>query len=276
VITPHTDPHLFVSGLRLLLDIYKLANDRFKDRKTPERVEEILTRAERSRHGKEEIERSLDALEPHDAEIVRNDLQLLSLLTFPTPQLDAFDYWGKLTALAKGLQTFAKEKRLFELRGENNEPFGEYLLLPTSGRCLLPLTHARRLAHRADGGETLKDVEGIAVLLKETNQTEFPIKLWVRARFYSRHEWDSEEISAHTCVYFIHQGQQKHWLKFRRPDAYYSRFEQRYEYRLDADDFTSIVRALRADIHECASRARADEEKVRPLFNAIDEFTKAR
>jgi hypothetical protein len=38
----HLTPEIIISSLRLLVDGYKLARERFKDKKTPERVEEII------------------------------------------------------------------------------------------------------------------------------------------------------------------------------------------------------------------------------------------
>jgi hypothetical protein len=88
-------PDLVVSSLRLLVDIYKLASDRFKDKKTPERIEEIVVRAEQASPrtaDKAEIERSIaEALDPGDAAIVKSDLELLSLLLVRAPALEAFD-----------------------------------------------------------------------------------------------------------------------------------------------------------------------------------------
>src|SRR5262245_38138479 len=118
MIDPHFSPELALNGLRLLLEGYKVFRDRFKDKKTPDHVEEILVQAEKSPEKAAEIEQTLTkALEPCDAAIVKGDLELLSLLVHPTPHMDAFDYWSQLTKLVAGLHTYAVKNRLFELRG---------------------------------------------------------------------------------------------------------------------------------------------------------------
>ena len=72
----HLTPELVISGLRLLIEGYKAGRDRFKDKKTPDRVEEILTRAEKAPQADtKQIERSIsEELDPRDAAIVKGDL----------------------------------------------------------------------------------------------------------------------------------------------------------------------------------------------------------
>jgi hypothetical protein len=45
----HITPDLILSGLRLLVDVYKVARERFKDRKAPDRVEEVIIKAEQAK-----------------------------------------------------------------------------------------------------------------------------------------------------------------------------------------------------------------------------------
>ena len=179
----HLSPELIMSGLRLLLEGYKVGRERFKDRKTPDRVEEIVTRAEKSpqQADAKEIERDLtETLDPTDAAIVKGDLELLSLLMHPAPSLDAFDYWGKFSQLAAGLQAFANRNRLFELRGEKRHDLGEVILLPRSGEYILPERISPGMAIPYSR-ESVKDVTPLALLQKSTS--DFPILLLVRARF---------------------------------------------------------------------------------------------
>ena len=104
MIDPHITPELVVNALRVLLEGYKIFGDRFRDKKTPERVEKILVEAEKAPEKAAEIEQSLTkSLEPGDAAIVKGDLELLSLLVHPVPKMDAFDYWGQLTKLVGAL-----------------------------------------------------------------------------------------------------------------------------------------------------------------------------
>jgi len=176
----HVSPDFYINALRFLLEGYKVARDRFKDKKTPEQVEDIVIRAEKSpSSAAEEIERSIDKLDPGDATIVKGDLQLMSLLVVPTPSLDAFDYWGKLTQLVAGLQAYATKNRLFELRGVKTER-GEMLLLPQSGKMILPNERAVQLVIPSRL-ETIKDVTCLAVLRKEARG--FPIVAMIGARF---------------------------------------------------------------------------------------------
>ncbi len=86
----HITPELILSGLRLLVEGYKLARDRFKDKKTPDRVEEVIIEAEQAKPetvDASEIERRVaEALDPSDAAIVKGDMELLSLLLLPATE----------------------------------------------------------------------------------------------------------------------------------------------------------------------------------------------
>jgi hypothetical protein len=75
-------PESIISVLRLLSDWYKIFGGGFRDKKTPERVEEILVQAEKNpeKIDKAEIEGHLTrVLEPNDAAIVKGDLERLLL-----------------------------------------------------------------------------------------------------------------------------------------------------------------------------------------------------
>lgn len=265
---------LVISLLRLLLDGYKVASDKFKDKKTPDRIEKIVARAEKAEPttvSKEDIERSIkEDIDPGDAAIVTGDLEMLSLLFLPTPTLDAFDYWGKLTKLVSGLQTFARKNRLFELRGSKHPLVGEVLLLPTTGKYILPDNHVTMLAVAMHHMEALRDGRCFALLQKDMQ--EFPIILHISARFnqYGMMGGDPGVIRDE-CYFYVRPGQQRHWLKFERAQ-HSDHFEREYEYRLDASDLISIVHALRDDIREYATAIQLDEQKITPLFTAIDAF----
>jgi len=270
----HLTPELVINALRLLIEGYKVGRDRFKDKKTPDRVEEILTRAEKAPQADtKQIERSIsEELDPGDAAIVKGDLELLSLLMLPAPSLDAFDYWGKLTQLVAGLQAFAIKNRLFELRGDKKDQWGEVLLLPRSGKLILPNELALELTRPTSHWERVKDAECLAVLRK--NAQDFPIVALVGARF---NEYSSVGgnplVKEDSCYFAIGPGQQRHWLSFSRPSEWYrAHFEDHFEYRLEATNLISIVQALRDDIREYAMAVNADEEKIRSLFTAIDAF----
>jgi hypothetical protein len=268
----HLTPEAVISGLRLLMDVYKLRHDRFKDKKTPDKVEEILTRAEqRPQADSNEIERSLsEDLDPTDAATVKRDLELLSLVMLPAPSLDAFDYWGKLTQLVAGLQKFATKNRLFTLRGQKKTDLGVVLVLPRSGKVILPDNLAPDIASSAARDENVKDANCIALLREEPS--EFPILAWVGAQFYEYSVIGGPPgIKTDSCVFSIGPGQQRHWLRFSRA-AYTPHFRQRYEYRLEASGLISIVEALRDDIQEYAMDVQADEQKIAPLFAQIDAF----
>lgn len=268
----HLSPELAISALRLLMEGYKIGRDRFKDKKTPDRVEEIVTRAEKAPQADtKEIERSLsEKLDPEDAAIVRGDLELLGLLMLPAPSPDAFDYWGKLTKLVQGLQAYALNNRLFELRGVNKPGLGEVLLLPISGDLILPqkLASGMPTPYQMQG---LKDTSCLALLLKAT--VNFPLMVLVGARFneYSAMGGPPSVVSD-ACYFDIAHGQQRHWLKFDRGQRHTAHFHQSSEYRLEASDLISIVNALRDDIRQYAVEVQADEQKIAPLFTQIDKF----
>jgi hypothetical protein len=246
VIDPHVSPELAISGLRLLLEGYKVARDRFKDKRTPDRIEEIVVRAENAsprRVDKAEIDRSItETLNPDDAAIVKGDLELLSLLMLPAPDLEAFNYWGKLTRLVAGLQTYAAKNRFFELRGFKTREFGEALRLPRTGKCVLPAVHAAQLAIPGSM-ERLKETECLALLQKEGR--DFPIHVGVEARFnvYSV-MGGSPGLRSDRCSFHVGPGQRPHWLLFDRGQRFNPHFEQSCEYMLEAADFISIVQAL--------------------------------
>ncbi len=272
----HLSPELIISSLRLLVEVYKLGRDKFKDKKTPDRVEEIVIRVENAPPNSvnaAEIERRItDALDPGDAAIVKGDLELLSLLMLPSPALEAFDYWGKLTVLIDGLQAYAREKRLFELRGYNRPQFGQVLQLPKTGGCILPQKHAADLCipYQREG---LKHAEGLALLRKEGQG--LPIEVGVGAEFYQYSSMGGHPgVEFDSCFYHVGPGQQRHWLKFDRAQWGSAHFGRAYEYMLGASDFVAIVQALKDDISDYAIAAQADEQKIGPLFAAIDAFAK--
>jgi hypothetical protein len=266
----HISPELFISAVRLLMEAYKFGRDQFKDKKTPERVEEILTRAEMEPgvDRKQIEERIAQQLDPEDAAIVTNDLALLSLLVLPSPSLDAFDYWGKLTQLVSGLQAFATKNRLFELSGSSHMIFGESLYLAKTSEVLLPKKYAMAIPAPYER-QGLNDVVCAAVLTKD--HSDFPIRVVVEATFDQYSDIGGQYIVSDRCYYYVGQGQQRHWLRFylHYPQIH---FCQDYQYRLDASELIAIVNALRDDIHDFASTIKAEEELIRPLFAQIDAF----
>jgi len=206
----HLTPEFVVSSLRLLLDGYKLARDKFKDKKAPEDIEKIVIRAEKSEPTIDaaEIERNLtESLTPEDAAVVKGDLELLSLLVMPAPTLDAFDYWGMLSRLVEGLRAFAKKNRLFELRGKEEDGFGQVLILPKTGDHILPKKHAAEFPtpYQREG---LKDTESIAFLRKEGSS--FPVHVMVGADFYQYSVVGGPpRVESDSCFFDVGPGQQR-------------------------------------------------------------------
>ena len=274
VIDPHISPELVVSGLRLLLDGYKVARDRFRDKKTPDRIEEIVLHAEKASPravDKAEMDRRItEALDPDDAAIVKGDLELLGLLLLPTPALEAFDYWGKLNRLVAGVQAYATKNRFFELRGVRKREFGEVLYLPRTGRCILPPAHAAELAIPGSM-EGVKEAVCLALLRKEARN--FPVQVGVEARFNVYSVMGGPPgVRSELCFFRVERGQQPHWLAFDRGEGFGPHFKQGYEYMLEAADFISIVQAIRDDIRGYANAIQLDEQKVAPFFKEIDAF----
>ncbi len=270
----HLSPDTVINLLRLALDLAKFRRDKFKDPRTPERAEQILAEAEKqdpSTLDASEIGRRLsDVLDPVDAEIVRSDLELLGLLAIPAPNLDAFDYWGMLQRLVDGLRVYAHQKRLFELRGVEK---GRILVLPTVGAAMLPRHVAAGLATPYEM-EGLKDVDPIALLRHD--DAEFPVTIALEARFYKYSSMGGEPgVQRDSCSFDVAQGQQRHWLSFDRGRRFSPHFRQAVEYPLEAADFSSICVALRNDVQKHAASVQADEQSIKPLFGAIDAFTKS-
>lgn len=266
----HLTPELIISGLRLLMEGYKFGRDQFKDKKTPERVEEILTRAEQegSVDRKQIEDRLTEKLEPADAAIVKNDLQLLSLLLVPVPSLDAFDYWGKLTQLVAGLGTFANKNRLFELRGVNDSRSGEAIFLPKTSKVLLPKDFVFGLAAPYSRQRVAK-IDCMVILKKQVQ--DFPLRVIVGAEFTEYSSFGTDSSVSDSCIYELGPGQQRHWLRVYRP-ASHTHFVPQDEYRLKAVNFIAIANALRDDLTDCAEEVQTDEQQIAPLFAQIETF----
>lgn len=267
----HLNPELVVSALRLLMEGYKLARDKFKDKKTPDRVEEIVIRAEKSqpRLNQAELERSItEALDPSDAEIVKGDLELLSLLVLPAPALDVFDYWGKLTLLVSGLQAYATSHRFFELRGTKDGVLGEVILLPRCGSCILPEKIASGMV-TVYKAQKVKDASSLAYLRKAP--VGFPIVLLVEARL-DDYSYVPPTVVTHSAYFHVKRGQERYWLRFENHENFGTGFRTTSEYKLAASDLISIVAALRDDIRQYAEEVHAHEQKIAPLFTQIDAF----
>jgi hypothetical protein len=274
--TWHVTPEFVVSSLRFLLDSYKLARDRFKDKKAPEELEKIVIKAERSEPktlDAAEIERDLtESLTPEDAAIVKGDLELLSLLVMPAPRLEAFDYWGMLSRLVEGLREFARKNRLFELRGKEEYSFGQVLLLPKTGDHILPKKHAAKLP-RPYERQGVKDADCLAFLRK--GGSAFPLHVLVDARFYRYDGMGGPPpVESDSCFFDVEPGQQRHWLKFDRGHRISGHFVQDFEYMLEASDLVSIVQGLRDDIRDYATAINLDEKRILPVFDAIDAFVR--
>lgn len=75
-----------------------------------------------------------------------------------------------------------------------------------------------------------------------------------------------------SCYFTIGPGQQRHSLSFSRPDLYEPHFRPKFEYRLGAAEFISIVNGLGDDMREYATQVQADEQEIAPLFAQIDAF----
>lgn len=267
----HVSPELVLNALRFLLEGYKVARDRFKDSKTPDRVEDIVTRAESSPGtDAKQIEQSIaQTLNPDDAAIVRSDLELLSLFVFPVPSLDAFDYWGKLTKLVASLRDYARRNRLFELRGEERSGLGQMLWLFKTSKSILPKEFARELGIPGNM-QTVKSAECGALL--QNADGEFPIKVIVAVHFNQYSSMGGEPgVRTVEARYGVVAGQQRHWLRFNR-EAFEYQLRENTEYRLDAEDLIEIVESLRDDIKQYAKEVQADERKIEPLFSAIETF----
>jgi hypothetical protein len=265
------------SSLRFLLESYKLGRERFKDKKAPEDIETIVIQAEKAEPktiDAADLDRSItEALGPEDAAVVKGDLELLSLLILPAPKLDAFNYWGMLSRLVEGLQAYARDKRLLELRGINQDGFGQVLVLHKAAAEILPKEQAAKLATPYER-EGLKQANGIAIL--RPGGAGFPLVSGVLAEFYQYSSMGGTPgVKMDMCFFDVSPGQQPHWLKFDRGLRSSGHFKQSHQYMLEAAVFVSIVKALRDDVHDYANQILADEQKIGPLSAAIDAFVKA-
>ena len=273
----HLSPEFVVSSLRLLVESYKLARERFKDKKTPEHVEEIIItiREERNKQKNvdmDQVERLLTSkLEASDAAVVKSDLQLLNLLVLASPDPEMFDYWGMLTTLVAAIHKFAVEHRIFELRGVQGT-LGEVLKLERTSKAIL---EKKTLRDFGVPGPRLSvhDVEAVVALVREADG--LPLRMIIAATFeyYSGGGYGSTSKEYYDGLFAIESGPRPHWLKFRRIDNQY-RLSEGLQFMLTASHFKAIVEALRDDIHSYAQQLKSDEQLIAPLFEQIQAFSK--
>lgn len=271
-------PDTAINLLRLALELAKYKRDKFKDPRAPERAEKVLTEAERQDHKTLDVDeigrRVADALGPEDAEIVQANLELVSLLAAPMPDVDAFDYWGQLTRLVEGLRIYAVQQRLFELRGANKPGMGRALILPRTGSRILPSETAINLAVAFER-QSVRKAEGVAWLQEKPQG--FPICLAVLVDFneHGYGGYGAGSVASDACLFGITVGDQgRHWLGFERSSNCSAHFDRGGQYMLKAPDFAAICGAIKEDIQEHVADVHGNEKSVRPLFNAIDEFVR--
>jgi hypothetical protein len=275
--TTHVTPELIVSCLRLLADGYKLVRDRFKDKKTPENVEEIVIKIDKRHKGattidETEIDHMLTStLNAEDAALVKSDLELLALLVFPSPALELFDYWGMLGILVTGLHKLAVDLRIFELRGVHGS-LGEILKLDKTSKAILRKEELRRFGNPSPRW-SLDDVQSFVVLLREGPGLLLRVVVEVTLEYYGGGGYGDTRRERCSGLFAIERGPKPHWLAFRRLDGNFELHENLH-FMLTAAHFKAIVQALRDDIRDYATELKADEELIAPLFKQIDAFKK--
>jgi hypothetical protein len=127
----------------------------------------------------------------------------------PRPPLDAFDYWGKLVQLVNGVQAFAARNHLVELRGMNDQRFGESLPLIRTSKVLMYKEFADSLSIHT---EHLQKTECKVRLLKA--HEEFPIRVWLQATLDRTTRLGGKFSEVCSDAFKVEPGQQKHGFVF--------------------------------------------------------------
>ena len=142
---------IVISGLRLLLEGYKLGKEKLGDGNTsnpdPQKLEEVIADVETSAEANpaksvdvnQEIDRKFN---PEQATRIKSDLKSLTLLADP-PSVEEFRYWENLKKIANSFQEFAKKLDLFELRGTEHGG-SRYLYLDNTRAVIVPTEYIKR------------------------------------------------------------------------------------------------------------------------------------
>lgn len=277
------DAGLIVSGLRLLLDGYKLASEKIgrrnKDVPDPAKLEEVIADVQASAGNgpldPAAVEQRIDReFSPEQARKIKNDLAAFALLADP-PKLEEFDYWTVLVLMAKSMQGVARKAELFGLLGQSGydrygDRYGRYLpLRKTSGVLAPPDVIASSLPTpgRAYGEEIIN----VVVALFEAD-LEIPLRLGVEGkikRATSMGERFSETVSE---TFTVSTGSEKNRLHLT-PDNRLGYFVE-VEYRVTAEEVAKIVNAMRSDVSDYLEEISKERDSARDLAGDVREMLK--
>jgi hypothetical protein len=271
------DAGLIISGLKLLLDGYKLASEKLggrgKDDPDPEKLEEVIADVQAStQNGPPDparVDQQIDQkFSPEQARKIKSDLAAFALLADP-PRMEEFDYWTGLVLVSKSMQGVAKKAELFGLLGQlGYDHYGRYLpLKKTSGVFAPPDITARSLPipNRAYG----KEIINVFVSLFESD-LEIPLRFGVVAKLKyatSMGEQYSETVGG---TFSISAGAEKNRLRLT-PDKGIGYFVE-VEYRVTAAEVTKIIEAMRSDVSDYLDEISKERDLARDLAENVREM----
>ena len=272
------DVGMAISGLRLLLDAYKLAAEKLGGKRNndpdPETLQQVLTEvessAEKGNLNVDQIEEEINRkFQPEQAKKVKDDLAALSLLTNP-PSAEDFDYWSMLTQLVQSLRDFARRAQLFRLRGEDDVNGGtRYLKLPKTGEVFVPpVVLPDLLVSRPP--EYKKRVVEVVAALRDVD-AECPLQLVVFGqldRYSSMGGVDTRTVGA---LFSVSAGQEKNWFALHTRQYYF----EGGQFLVTAAHMGKLVAALKSDIAEYAHELETEREDAKGLAAEVDATVKS-
>jgi hypothetical protein len=268
------DAGLIVSGLKLLLDSYKLASEklggRHEDEPDPAKLEEVIANAQAGAANgppdPAQVEQQIDrTFSPEQAKKIKGRLDTIALLADP-PTLSEFDYWTALVQVAKTLQAVAIKTELFGLRG-NPSHAERYLLLEKTASLFVPKDVIARLlpvperAYRSEIADT-----SLALF---DSDSELPLRLGVVGKLYRATSMGDQFQEQLGGTFTISAGMEKNRLRLT-PDG--SRDFDSVEYRVTAVQIASIVEAMRYDISGYAEEISVERNSARELALNVNDI----
>jgi hypothetical protein len=269
------DAGLVVSGLRLLLDGYKLAAEkiggRHKDGPDPVKLEEVIADlkagATNGPPDPVQVEHEIDRkFSPEQAQKIKSDLAAFALLADP-PKPEEFDYWTALVQIANSLQAVAEKTELFGLRG-NSSGDERYLPLEKTSLVFVPkevIAYSLPLPNRAYRREITKVV--VALIDSDSG---IPLRLGVVGQLYRATSMGDQYQESVGGTLTISAGTEKNQLRLT-PDRSTGDFAS-VEYRVTALQIADIVEAMRSDISDYAEEISNERNAARELAQNVSEI----
>lgn len=269
------DAGLIVSGLKLLLDTYKLASEKLggrrRDEPDPGKLEEVIADAQAgATNGPPDpvqVEHEIDRkFSPEQAQKIKSDLAAFALLADP-PKPEEFDYWTALVQIAKTLQTVARRTELFALRG-NSAP-GERLLPLEKTSSVFVARDVLALSLPVSSRAYRSEITEVLVALADSD-SEIPLRVGVAGQLYRGTSMGETYKEAVYDGFTISAGGEKNRLCLT-PHNRFGHFVI-VEYRVRALQIANIVEAMRRDISDYAEEISKERSAARELVQNVSEI----